>query len=307
VPNPPTTPAVGPPHSSEYLTRASRRFLWDDEYLELMARRWKLEGARDALDVGCGMGHWSFALAGVLPGRCRIVGVDREAEWVQRATAAARARGLEERCRFQLGLAEELPFPDDSFDVVTCQTVLMHLAEPARGLREMRRVLRPGGILAAVEPANRSGMVLSGSLDRTPDELAEELRFYLTCERGKLASGAGDEAIGDRLPGLLAGLGLDDVRVHQLDRAFALFPPYSDELQRALVAELRDDVRRRIWVWDRDTTRRYYVAGGGSEESFDARWEAALAYSARVVAAIDAGSFHAGGGDVVYVVSGRKR
>ena len=52
------------------------------------------------------------------------------------------------------GDATEIPLPSESFDVVTCQTVLMHLAQPADALREMLRILRPGGLLVCVEPNN---------------------------------------------------------------------------------------------------------------------------------------------------------
>lgn len=308
MPDAPIPPTVGTPHSSEVLAKTSRNFFWDPAYLQLMGDRWDLEKARQALDVGCGVGHWSLSLARVLPTHCRLIGVDRETEWIQRATASALALGLEERCTFQRGVAERLPFPDASFDLVTCQAVLMHLAVPEHGLREMQRVLRPGGILVTIEPANRSAMTMCGSLDRSSDEIAEEVRFYLTCERGKVASGEGDNSIGDRLPGLVARLGFEDVRVSQWEHAFPLFPPYDDDAQRVLVAEMRDELNRQIWVgWDREAARRYFRAGGGAEETFDARWQAALTHAARVLAAIDAGTFSGGGGCVVYVVSGRKR
>jgi hypothetical protein len=158
-----------------------------------------------------------------------------------------------------------------------------------------------------MECVNRAEFTFSGSIDRSPDEIVEEVRFYLTCERGKVVCGEGDNSVGDRLPGLVASLGPEDVRVNQWEHAFALFPPYADEAQRVLVAEWRDEVNRGIWVWDSETARRYFRAGGGSQEGFDTRWQAALSHAARVLAAIDAGTFSAGGGFVLYIVSGRKR
>lgn len=271
-----------------------------------MAERWKLEDVRDALDVGCGVGHWSFALGQVLPAGARLTGVDREPEWLRVAAATAHERGLGGRFRFLEGAVERLPFPDASFDLVTCQTLLIHVADELGAVREMIRVLRPGGLLVAVEPANHAGVTLCGSLDATPDQLVDRLRFYLTCERGKAACGEGDLSMGDRLPGLLAALGLRQVVVRLSDHAAALFPPYDTPEQRAVIADLRDQVDRGTWWGDRDTVYRYFCAGGGAPGRFEEGWRAELAGSAEVLAAIDAGTYHAGGGGVLYVVWARK-
>ena len=68
---------------------------------------------------------------------------------------------------FQAGRAESLPFPDGSFDLVTCQTVLIHVREPSVALREYLRVVRPGGRLLLIEPNNAAGMLAIGPALRT--------------------------------------------------------------------------------------------------------------------------------------------
>jgi ubiquinone/menaquinone biosynthesis C-methylase UbiE len=101
----------------------------------------------DLLDVGCGPGTITSDLARlVAPGR--VVGVDRAPEVLAQARAHARTRqGLS--IELHVADAYELRLPDASFDVVHAHQVLQHLSDPVRALTEMRRVLRPGGLLAA--------------------------------------------------------------------------------------------------------------------------------------------------------------
>ena len=104
-----------------------------------------LRSGMRVLDVGCGPGTITLGLAqSVAPGE--VVGVDLQESMVERARALAAERGIA-NVRFDLADAYELPFPDRSFDAALEHRVLMHLADPIRGLREVRRVLRPGGVL----------------------------------------------------------------------------------------------------------------------------------------------------------------
>ena len=99
------------------------------------------------LDVGCGPGSITLDLARLVsPGR--VVGLEAaEAPLVAaRALAAERAETTTE---FILGDVYDLPYPDGFFDVVHAHQVLQHLTDPVAALREMARVTRPGGLLAA--------------------------------------------------------------------------------------------------------------------------------------------------------------
>ncbi len=97
--------------------------------------------------------------------------------------------------------AESLPFADDSFDAVTCQTVLIHLENPLDALREMKRVLKPDGILICAEPNNLMGSVLKDSItaEFETDEIIEWFTFGLVKEKGKINLEKGDNSVGDLL------------------------------------------------------------------------------------------------------------
>src|SRR3954471_2766491 len=97
-------------HSAEYFGD-TRDHWWNLDFLRLMARRWRLDAVRDVLDVGCGIGHWGMLLASVLPPDAQVTGIDREASWVEQATARARARGLDGRFTYRQGEVQRLPFP----------------------------------------------------------------------------------------------------------------------------------------------------------------------------------------------------
>jgi ubiquinone/menaquinone biosynthesis C-methylase UbiE len=102
------------------------------------------------LDCGCGMGALTTSLAEWLaPGE--VVGFDREQSQVEAARDWAARKGTT-NVRFELGNIYEIAYPDASFDAVFAYTVLEHLREPKRAMREMRRVLKPGGVIGLCDP-----------------------------------------------------------------------------------------------------------------------------------------------------------
>ena len=103
-----------------------------------------LSAGDDVLDVGCGPGTITADLATLVePGS--VTGLDRSAQIV--AAARATFDGVT-NLRFVVGDVYDLGFDDASFDVVYAHQLLQHLSDPVAALREMRRVLRAGGILA---------------------------------------------------------------------------------------------------------------------------------------------------------------
>ena len=127
------------------------------------------------LDVGCGTGANLLMLSQF--GDAEGVDVSED------ALAFCRERGLE---NVKLGAAEKLPYDDGTFDLVTALDVVEHLDDDLAGLREMRRVLRPGGRVLLFVP---TFMFLWG----LQDDVSNHRRRYRMPELGRVLEQAGFE------------------------------------------------------------------------------------------------------------------
>jgi ubiquinone/menaquinone biosynthesis C-methylase UbiE len=304
-------PGSPKPHSWEYFGEA-RDFWWNLDFLELMAVRLQFDRVHTVLDAGCGIGHWGQLLARVLPPHTQVIGIDREERSLARARERAARFNLAGRFQYQPGDTTALPFEGGRFDMVTCQTLLIHLERPAEGLREMLRVLKPGGLLLAAEPSNFSTGAVASSLTGklSIDEVMDRMRFALTIQRGKEALGLGFNSEGDLVPGLLAQLDgiveVPSIQVHVSDKAMAMFPPYAGREQQVAIEDMRDAIEREFVGWDRAEMEGYYLAGGGDPARFDYYWRQGLQDIRDAYAAVNDGTYHGGGGCVTYLVSARK-
>src|SRR5580658_2404878 len=115
----------------------------------------RLSSSARVLDIGCGPGTITAGLAALVPGG-QVIGIDRATGVLADASAEAERQRLT-NVSFEVGDAYRLAFADDSFDVVHAHQVLQHLADPVAALAEMRRVCRPGGVVAARD-ADYGGM-----------------------------------------------------------------------------------------------------------------------------------------------------
>jgi demethylmenaquinone methyltransferase/2-methoxy-6-polyprenyl-1,4-benzoquinol methylase len=100
------------------------------------------------LDVATGTGLVARELARK---NLRVVGLDQSPSMLRRGVAGVREAGQDDRIRFALGQAQALPFPDESFDALTFTYLLRYVDDPGATLRELARVVRPGGVMAALE------------------------------------------------------------------------------------------------------------------------------------------------------------
>ena len=142
---------------SEAILDALRRYTAESNAAYLLPY---LRPGLRVLDVGCGPGTISVGLAkAVAPGE--LHGVDLEQTQADLAQNIARAVGID-NAAFQAGDAVNLPFEDNSFDVVHFHNVLMHIPDTQAVLAEVRRVLKPGGVVGCRE-------MIVGSCFTAPD------------------------------------------------------------------------------------------------------------------------------------------
>ena len=99
------------------------------------------------LDIGCGPGTITADLAALVPNGY-VIGLENAPEVLDQANTTAARRGVK-NIEFVVGDVNALNYPDDSFDVVHAHQVLVHVGDPIQALREMHRVTKPGGIVAA--------------------------------------------------------------------------------------------------------------------------------------------------------------
>ena len=112
------------------------------------------------LDMGCGAGHASFAVA---PHAKSVVAYDIAPQMLETVAAAARERGLD-TIRTQQGAAETLPFDDASFDWVISRMSAHHWHDVPKALAEVRRVLKPGGRVRFIDIAGSDHPLLDTHL-----------------------------------------------------------------------------------------------------------------------------------------------
>ena len=140
---------------------------WSRRLAPLLIRFGGLSDGDRVLDVGCGTGSLAFSVPEITNVEA-VTGIDLTPDFV----AFAQARAADPRISFQLADARDLPFDDDAFDRAFSLLVLHFLPDAERAVAEMRRVVRPGGTVAAAvwdnyggQPHTRMLWDIAGTLD----------------------------------------------------------------------------------------------------------------------------------------------
>src|SRR5262245_54627240 len=194
-------------------------------------------GDEHVLDVGCGAVHTALAFA---PRVREVVALDLTEAMLAEAAELAERRGLR-NLRFERGDAMALPYPDASFDLVTCRQCAHHFERPEAALREAARVLRPGGRFVVVDSV-------------APDDPAQDT-FLNAIELLRDPSHVRDHAVGSWLAMLAdAGFAAEWRGTRRLAIDFDEWvrrmatPPAKVALLRGLLAEATDGVRAGLGI-----------------------------------------------------------
>ncbi|PYC72096.1 SAM-dependent methyltransferase [Streptomyces tateyamensis] len=171
----------------------------------------ELTPGQRVLDIGCGPGTITADLAELVGPAGAVVAVDSSPEVVAQAEQHAADRGLT-GIEFAVGDVYALPYATGEFDVVHAHQLLQHLADPVAALRELRRVLAPGGVLAARD-ADYQAMTWYPELP----ELTDWLALYRGCARAN----GGEPDAGRRLAAWARAAGFTEVTASSSSWTFA--------------------------------------------------------------------------------------
>lgn len=300
------------PHSAIYFGDA-RDHWWNPDQIDLVAKRTDIARCRRVLDVGCGYGHWArLWLPRLAPG-VELTGIDPEkrslAEAEARTAAFLATRDLVATTSYHEARVEALPFADGAFDLVTAQTVLIHVADMGVAVAEMARVLAPGGLLLLAEPTNLAGS-MTALMTRPDFDIERSLRaleLEMRIQRGKHALGEGNTSAGEYLPRHLDPARFSDVKQWLCDKPYGLFPPYARPGATEEIEEYRHFAAKGWHDRTREEAVRMYLAGGGTMVAFEAAWSEGLEDDRRRLTEIEAGTYAHAGGHVFHLFAATRR
>ncbi len=218
------------------------------------------------VDVGCGTGDFTRHLADLAKGKCKIIGVDTRTASLKSAEKETVKAGLVARISYRKGDAYKIPVKDNWADLTCCRTVLMHLTDPLRAVREMTRITRPGGTVAAVEPGRLNSAYIPDEEELT--ELA--LRLGNAYRDGVRKLEGKYYSIGERLPTIFHKAGLREIKAEvQADAYLAMDP-------RRRLEDVRDELGFYLEVFkqNKKLDGKAMRAGGASKRQIDRynRW-----------------------------------
>jgi SAM-dependent methyltransferase len=236
--------------------------------------------------------------------------VDIREKLLEEAREASSEWAIDGVTEFVVGDVYQLPFEIAAFDWVACQTLMIHLVNPEDALREMYRVLKPGGLITCIEPDNLRPSLVSVASSLPTLDIEQQLLWHkvnLIANEGRIKLGRGDAGVAPMLPHFMTVIGYKEIDIRLRDTVSFLEPPYETEQQRESIANMK-----KHWVDDKnyharsEELRENFLAGGGDPAEFDKVAAAGERLRQAQLKQMDEGTFFICGAYPIYVIKGRK-
>lgn len=208
-------------HSEEYI--GDHRYgWWNRDYIRLLLERINYSAVRSIADLGAGAGHWSAILLQESEHPCLLTCVDFEIHWLGEVQKKLEQEQGGHKIETVLADVHDLPMQDSSFDLVTCQTLLMHCKDPARVVKEMLRVTKPGGYILVIEPTNILNRMqfFDAVMHLSAKEQAMLYQVWACYHAGLRKMTGAHHDIAPLVPELFRVAGCDCIQAYQNDKLF---------------------------------------------------------------------------------------
>lgn len=215
-----------------------------------------------AIDVGCGTGYFSRFLAKCIGRQGKVIGIDKSRQLIHHAEAIPRDI-ISASIEYKKGFADNLPIDDNYADLATCRYLLVLLREPLKALLEMKRVIKPGGLVAVIEYDRMLDLAYNSPLFPDFEILQSKVQEAITKACKKLYGS--DQRIGPKLPELFLKAGLTDIK------AECFFDTDLDCDSRMSIEQRRKYLADRLIAIELLTkqARSLAIAGGMSKREFE--------------------------------------
>jgi len=217
------------------------------------------------LDCGCGPGGISVGLAALVP-QGRVVGIDIQDSQLEMGRQEARNRGID-NVRFEHASVYKLPFADATFDAVLAHAMVYHLGEPMKALHEIRRVLKPGGLIGLRDAD------IDGDVYHPPHPELD--RFWKLAEQ-VISHNGGDIRYGRRHRQILREAGFADIIASASSDSFGTpetTTNFSKYWTGVFLVQHRELILKQGWATDLELAamRDALLSWGGSADAFYSR------------------------------------
>jgi SAM-dependent methyltransferase len=287
-----------------------RKYLWFPEAIEKYASWMGLKQGMTAIDVGCGLGYLGYTYWPYFGKGGRYIGVDKSKTLLKNAANGAKTWARGGDAEFKIGDAYNLPFESGFADWIMCQTLMMHLEKPKEAIKEMIRVLKPGGLFMCKEPDNLSVAIsrhFYSAFQFSHEDLILQTKIQLTINDGRIKLGRGDQSIGNKIPHILSELGMRQIDIRMNERVHFLEPPYESKEQKNLLKIVRtqhtDEKEKKYW---NERNREEFEAGGGDPADYKHWIKLMDKFRAAVKKQYDRKEYVCCAGKYFYIIKARK-